>query len=118
MPETMNCSQAFDLAMACGGLGGSFNGVYRYGHWRDCSKQWADWRFCMSLGVHNAETKKQMVQEHYWKKEQDFRDGPNSENIWEERNEKITTFFERDPDKDGIFDGHFARAPEELEYKK
>jgi hypothetical protein len=118
MPETMSCSQAFDLAMGCGGLGGSFNGVYRYGHWRDCSQQWADWRFCMSTRVHSEENKKQLIREHYWGKEEQLRTVPNSENVWEERDERVITFFQRDPDRDGVFDGLWARAPPELEDKK
>jgi hypothetical protein len=113
MPETMSCQQAFDIAMGCGNPGGKFRHVYRYGFAGDCKEQWADFWFCMRTRTKADETKRALIQEHYWKKEEKFRAAPNSEDVWEERTDRITTFFDRDPDRDGVFNGLWVgQAPE------
>lgn len=48
--------------------------------------------------------KKWEIQEWYRKKELKYRGGPSSEDIWEERTEKVDRAFDWDPDKAGIFE--------------
>ncbi|KAF2674832.1 hypothetical protein BT63DRAFT_420103 [Microthyrium microscopicum] len=117
MPDTMNCVQAFDIAMACRGPAGTFKSVYRYGHWRDCSQQWSDWFFCMRIRVQPEANKRQMIQQRYWEKEERFRAAPNSEDVWEERTEQVKSFIDKDPDKDGLFEGLWAKSPPERDEK-
>ena len=115
MPVTMSCRQVFDDAMRCQGLTGAFRSLYRYGKWRDCSEEWSDFWFCLGVRSKPEDTKRAMIQERYWEKEEKFRSRPNSEDIWQERSERVTTFFKRDPNKEGVFDGLWARPPAELE---
>lgn len=69
------------------------------------------------MRVQPEQTKKRLIQERYWEKEEQFRGQPNSENVWQERTERLVDFANRDPDKDGVFDGLWARSPPEQDDK-
>jgi hypothetical protein len=103
-PETMSCRQAFDDAFYCQSLGGQFNNVYRYGSLRSCSEHWSQFWFCMRTRQKGEETKKQEIQEWYKKREEKYRVGPSSEDVWEERAEKVERAFDWDPDQAGILE--------------
>ncbi|KAF2089651.1 hypothetical protein K490DRAFT_20361, partial [Saccharata proteae CBS 121410] len=84
-PTTMSCRSAFDAAFYCQSLGGQFNGVYRYGGLRDCSEHWGDFWFCMRIKGWGGPEKEKAVVEHYRGKEERYRKGRSSEDIWEQR---------------------------------
>lgn len=69
-------------------------------------------------GYPDNENKKQRIREHYWAKEQRLREGNSSEDVWQEREERTEGYFQRDPDRDGILDGLWARPPPELEERE
>jgi hypothetical protein len=50
------------------------------------------------------ETKRREIQEWYRKKEEKHKFGPNSEDVWEERTEKVDRAFDWDPDKAGVLE--------------
>jgi hypothetical protein len=101
-PDTMSCRQAFDDAFYCNSLGGQFNHVYRYGSVRSCSDNWSQFWFCMRTRSKSEESKREAIQDWYRKKEAKHRAGPNSEDIWEERSERVERAFDWDPDAAGI----------------
>lgn len=103
-PDTMSCRQAFDDAFYCNSLGGQFNHVYRYGSVRSCSDNWSQFWFCMRTRSKSDESKREAIQEWYRKKEAKHRAGPNSEDIWEERSERVQRAFDWDPDAAGILE--------------
>ncbi|KAF2749677.1 hypothetical protein M011DRAFT_392829, partial [Sporormia fimetaria CBS 119925] len=84
-PRTMSCRAAFDTAFYCASLGGHFNDIYRYGELRQCSEQWADWRFCMGLKTRTKADREGLIQERYKAKEEKMLQGPNSEQVWKRR---------------------------------
>jgi hypothetical protein len=100
----MSCRQAFDDAFYCQSLGGQFNNVYRYGALRSCSEHWSQFWFCMRTRSKAEETKRREIQEWYRKKEEKYRVGPSSEDVWEERNERVDRAFDWDPDQAGILE--------------
>jgi hypothetical protein len=103
-PQTMSCRQAFDDAFYCQSLGGQFNHVYRYGELRSCSEHWSQFWFCMRTRSKGEETKRREIEEWYRKREEKYRVGPSSEDVWEEREEKVDRAFDWDPDQAGILE--------------
>ncbi|KAG7010131.1 hypothetical protein G7Y79_00001g004030 [Physcia stellaris] len=83
-PATISCRAAFDSAFYCQSLGGQFNSLYRYGGMRSCSEHWGSFWFCMrtNRGFMGDEEKQKRVREHYWRKEEKYRQGPSSEDVW------------------------------------
>ncbi|TGZ76564.1 hypothetical protein EX30DRAFT_324546 [Ascodesmis nigricans] len=89
----MNCLTAFDEMYYCFSLGGQFLNVYRYGGWRDCSEKSADWRFCMRTKAMGPIKRKAMIMARNKEKAARFKQGPNSEDIWELRKEPLKNPF-------------------------
>ena len=100
-PTTMSCRDAFDAAFYCQSLGGQFNNVYRYGTLRSCSEHWNDFWFCMRTKSYGDADKAKVVGERYREKERKYREGPSSEDVWEERKpgEELRNAFMKDPDE-------------------
>lgn len=71
--------------------------IYRYGDWGDCSEQWSDFWWCMKN--RNNSDKREKIREHFMQKDEKYKTGPSSEDIWEARTEKVKRAFDRDPDK-------------------
>jgi hypothetical protein len=103
-PETMSCSQTFDDAFHCQSFGGQFLNVYRYGGMRDCSEIWSDFWFCMRNRTRPGDEKRLIIKERYMQKDEKYRNGPSSEDVWKERNRKVERAFDWDPDEAGIFE--------------
>ena len=101
-PETMSCRDAFDAAFYCSSFGGQFINVYRYGGSRSCSDHWSQFWWCMRNKSRPEETKKELIREFYRKKEEKYVDGPSSEDVWEQRTERVARAFDWDMDEDGI----------------
>ncbi|KAF2434453.1 hypothetical protein EJ08DRAFT_569516, partial [Tothia fuscella] len=95
-PETMSCRTAFDDAFYCQSIGGQFINVYRFGTYRNCSENWSQFWFCMRTRGKPEERKRLEIQEFYKKKEAKQRAGPNSEDIWEQRDKKVDRAFDWD----------------------
>jgi hypothetical protein len=91
-PSKMSCRQAFDLAWGCQSMRGQLNHVYRYGEPRGrCSEHWDDFWFCMRMRSMSGEAKSEAIREHYREKEErKYLGKPSSEDVWEERREKVT----------------------------
>jgi len=96
-PDTMSCQTQFDLAMGCSGMMGKFRHVYRYGGWRSCSEVWSDFWFCMRTRTYPKESKQELIRDRYYQKELKVLSGPNSEDVWRERDKKLQPFFHLDP---------------------
>jgi hypothetical protein len=113
LPETMGCQVAFDMAAKCAGLGGKFRQNYRYGGTQSCSHLWSDFGFCMRTRGMPEEVKKAQIKERYREKEIAFLSGPNSEDVWQERDKPLENFCHLDPDLTDAFKP--PRWKEELE---
>jgi hypothetical protein len=98
-PSTMSCRQAFDSAFYCQSLGGQFNNVYRYGSLKDCSIHWSEFWFCMRTKNKSEDVKAELIQEWYRKKEDKYKTGPSSEDVWAERKVRLERAFDLDPDE-------------------
>lgn len=73
--------------------------LYRYGEFRQCTEQWGMFWFCMRTRTKSRPVKEQLIKEWYREKEETRYDGkPNSEDIWEERKERLTKAFDADLD--------------------
>jgi hypothetical protein len=105
----MSCRQAFDNAFYCQSLGGQFNNVYRYGQLKDCSTHWSEFWFCMRTKNKSEESKAELIQEWYRKKEDKYRTGPSSEDVWTERKERLERAFDMDPDEAGFLEDRKGR---------
>ncbi|KAI9680293.1 MAG: hypothetical protein M1829_001179 [Trizodia sp. TS-e1964] len=92
-PRTMSCRQAFDAAFYCQSLGGQFVNVYRYGGMRDCSTNWADFRFCIRVKSYGESERAKAVQAHYMRKAAKYKTGPSSEDVWQLRKEPLEGAF-------------------------
>ncbi|KAF2398407.1 hypothetical protein EJ06DRAFT_532159 [Trichodelitschia bisporula] len=103
-PRHMSCRDAFDAAFYCQSLGGQFNSVYRYGTMRSCSEHWAQFWFCMRTRGRNAERKAELIEDFYRKKNERLVSGPSSNDVWEERTERVQRAFDWDPDEAGILE--------------
>ena len=99
-PTSMSCRAAFDSAFHCQSLGGQWNNVYRYGELRDCKEKRADFWFCMrtNRGSMNDERRKERIREHYRAKDQKYREGKSSEDVWEMRDQVLKDALEGDLD--------------------
>jgi hypothetical protein len=99
-PETMSCREAFDTAMHCRGPGGQFINLYRYGEFRQCSEQWSQFWFCMRTRTKPDAVKRELIQDFYRHKEAaKYADSPNSEDIWEQRTQRLERAFDADLSK-------------------
>lgn len=110
-PDTMSCRQAFDDAFYCSSLGGQVNNVYRYGKLKNCSDHWSQFWFCMRNKSKGEDTKKELVRDWYEKKEKKYREGPSSEDVWDERKVKVKRAFDWDPVEAGYLE---RRETEEI----
>ena len=99
-PTSMSCRAAFDSAFYCQSLGGQWNNVYRYGELRNCKEKRADFWFCMrtNRGSMNDERRKEKIREHYKAKDQKYREGKSSEDVWEMRDQILEGALEGDLD--------------------
>jgi uncharacterized protein DUF3128 len=113
LPETMSCQVAFDQAAKCAGLGGKFRHNYRYGGTQSCSHLWSDFGFCMRTRGMPDDVRKAQIKERYREKEVAFLSGPNSEDVWQERDKPLEKFCHLDPDLTDAFKQ--PRWKEELE---
>ena len=100
----MSCRQAFDDAFYCSSVGGQFNNVYRYGRLKNCTDHWSQFWFCMRIKSKGDDAKKELVSDWYEKKERKYREGPSSEDVWEERKVKVKRAFDWDPVEAGYLE--------------
>jgi hypothetical protein len=98
-PTTMSCREAFDSAMHCRGPGGQFLHLYRYGEFRQCTEQWSQFWFCMRTRTQPKAIKEELIREFYREKDLKYENTPSSEDIWEERTERLTKAFDEDMSK-------------------
>ncbi|KAI4161636.1 MAG: hypothetical protein LQ342_004644 [Letrouitia transgressa] len=101
-PDTMSCRAAFDQAFFCQSPGGHFMNVYRYGSLRDCRELWSHFWFCLrtNRGFVGEEEKKERIRSRYMKREKKYRDGPSSEDIWQQRTRIVEDAFNGDLEAD------------------
>ena len=94
-PTQMSCRSAFDLAWSCQLPGGQFVNVYRYGQLRNCSENWSDFWFCMrtNRGYMSEEERRERIRKHYYEKDEKYRTGPSSEDVWKVREKKVDEPF-------------------------
>ena len=87
LPSSVSCRTIFDTAFHCQSLGGQWNSIYRHGSFRKCSELWYDFWWCMrtNRGLMADEERATSVRKRYEAKEKQLREGPNSEDIWQER---------------------------------
>ena len=98
----MSCREAFDTAMHCRGPGGQFLNLYRYGEFRQCTEQWGAFWFCMRTRTKPRETKERLMEEWYREREEKRYEAgvrPSSEDVWEERTERLERAFDADLSK-------------------
>ena len=105
----MSCREAFDQAFYCQSLGGKFNDIYRFGHLKDCSDQWAAFWFCMRVRTLPERDKEGLVRDYYAKRDdkrlKELKGG--SESVWEMRTTMVQEAFGRshDEEEEGVFVG-------------
>ena len=93
----MSCREAFDSAMHCRGPGGQFLNLYRYGEFRQCTEQWSQFWFCMRTRTKPDAVKQELIKEFYREKDESRYEGlPSSEDVWEERTERLQRAFDAD----------------------
>ena len=87
LPSSVSCRTIFDNAFHCQSLGGQWNSIYRHGSFRKCSELWYDFWWCMrtNRGSMTDGERATSVRKRYEAKEKQLREGPNSEDIWQER---------------------------------
>ncbi|KAL9619891.1 MAG: hypothetical protein Q9160_005538 [Pyrenula sp. 1 TL-2023] len=93
LPTTLSCRDCFDYAFFCQSFGGQFVNVYRYGELRDCKQHWSDFWFCMRTKSYGEDERKKAIQDRWRNKEHKFKTGPSSEDVWRQRNERVTGAF-------------------------
>ena len=95
-PTSMHCTTMFDAAWHCQLFGGQFINVYRYGGLRDCSDAWSRFWFCMrtNRAYMSDERRQERVERYYREREKRLLRGPNSEDVWEARSDKIQDAFD------------------------
>ncbi|KAK4057119.1 hypothetical protein OIO90_002019 [Microbotryomycetes sp. JL221] len=77
-----SCMTLFDEFFSCFSLGNQARALYRYGHARDCSPKFEDFKFCLSIKALTDEQKEQVWvnrRAEMWAKR---RLGPSSEDVW------------------------------------
>ena len=112
LPSEMSCRAAFDQAWHCQLPGGQFTHMYRYGVLRNCSELWSNFWFCMrtNRGAMSAEERELRIRKHYWEREERYRKGPSSEDVWRIREdveekpfsgdfEEVRRFFRKEEGK-------------------
>ena len=93
--SNMSCSQCWDLAYQCNGMGGQLRNVYRYGGLRSCHEWWAQWRFCMRTKAMSEDTRRVKIREWNQKKALKYKMGRSSEDVWETRDEAVEKPFSK-----------------------
>lgn len=78
--------------------------MYRYGSLKNCSDHWSQFWFCMRIKSKGEDVKKELIKEWYEKKERKYREGPSSEDVWEERKVKVKRAFDWDPVEAGYLE--------------
>jgi len=103
--EEMSAREAFDLAAKCMGIAGRFRYNYQHGGLGSCTQQWQDFYFAMRMSSKPDDVKRAHIKDRYRDKEVAFLSGPNSEDVWQERDKLIEKekFFFLDPDETGQF---------------
>lgn len=76
-------------------------GLYQHGSFRDCSENWSDFWWCMKNRNNSEDSKRQRIREHFMRKDEKYKTGPSSEDVWEARTIKVERAFDWDPDKAG-----------------
>lgn len=101
-PRSMNCRQQFDQAFYCQSLGGKFNDIYRYGHFKDCSENWGAFWFCMRNRTLGEDEKARQTMEYYRERDAKRRkEHGSSEDVWDIRERSVQKAFWKDPDQAG-----------------
>lgn len=78
-------SDGSDEFFMCAALMPQVRAVYRYGHLKDCTPKWDDFKYCMSLKSEDEEERRKMWikrRAEWWAGR---RVGPSSEDVWEVR---------------------------------
>jgi len=60
----------------------------------------------------SEESKAELIQEWYKKKEDKYRTGPSSEDVWTERKVRLERAFDMDPDEAGFLEDRSKRQKE------
>lgn len=89
----MSCRAAFDNAYYCKSPGGQFVNVYRYGTYRECKDQWSQFWFCMRVRTKPEEVKRALIRDWYEKREERYVEGKSSEDVWDQRRERVEVAF-------------------------
>jgi len=97
-PRSLSCRAAFDAAFYCQSMGGQFTNVYRHGSARNCSETWSNFWFCMrtNRSGYSEDEKIDRIRKHYWEREEKYRKGPSSEEVWRMRDKRVEGAFEGD----------------------
>lgn len=75
---------------------------YRYGEKKDCGERWRDFKWCMRTRMTDEETAQEMLAQHRVATEKKVHDGPNSEDVWEIRKERLTDPWDNKTQHDGL----------------
>lgn len=113
LPSSVSCRTIFDNAFHCQSLGGQWNSLYRYGGLRNCSGLWYEFWWCMrtNRGFMTEEERKRRVMRRYEEKERVLREGPNSEDIWQQRKVLLGSVWnERYEDEEESTNGSTGKA--------
>ncbi|BFZ55799.1 hypothetical protein PYCC9005_002840 [Savitreella phatthalungensis] len=62
---------------------------YRYGEKKDCAERWRDLRWCFETRLTDDDTAQKMLRDRRAAKLEQLRAGPNSERVWEFREEPL-----------------------------
>jgi Protein of unknown function (DUF3128) len=109
LPTSMSCRAAFDQAYHCQLPGGQLGNVYRFGGMRNCSELWSNFWFCMrtNRGFMSEDERADRIRRHYWEREQKYREGPSSRDVWDMRGNL----------EEGAFQGNWADVDREMAEK-
>ena len=62
---------------------------YRHGVQKDCRERWRDFKWCVSTRMGSEEEQQKMLRDKRLERLAELRRGPNSERVWEIRDEPL-----------------------------
>ncbi|BEI85835.1 hypothetical protein CcaverHIS002_0601220 [Cutaneotrichosporon cavernicola] len=90
--DVPTCMTLFDQFFMCAALMPQVRAIYRFGHLKDCTPKWDDFKYCMSLKSEDEEERRQAWikrRAEWWAHR---RVGPSSEDVWEVREKPLENF--------------------------
>lgn len=87
--DPCNLQYYFDEAFMCFTPKSQARNWYRYGELKDCSERWRDFKWCMKTRMGDEETVQGMLKLRREELVEEVRAGPNSEDVWEYREEPV-----------------------------